>query len=826
MSISTIITSKRAISAIVCLLSLAAMAATPVAVWDGDFTATQTGFTLNRSGNAISQDNSTITIDQSVGVTVDFTTGFSSAMTVMFKYSDLAFDAQKTLATSFCSGKDENRTGVYAASGGTINGIWNTANWDNPMETLSESSGVLAFCYGKSVGTSLYYIGTDGTRTQLYNKSNLVASTDPTINGCTIGGERAKSGATLLGAATGMKITGIAIFDGILTEVEMTNYDFPSEIQEHTLSLDGTSTYWSAGEWKIGTESVAAPLSGYATINLSASTTLTMDEAVSLKELTVQGEDGAVLTLVTGTGSLVANVSVTVKSGVLKQGSASVLGATPKLYVKDGATFDMNGLSINGSTAVYIAGAGAGNWPWALTSSSGAGGAILGGLYLSANATIGGENELKVGQTGDGYYCYLRGFTLTKTGEGAFTATNMNTPGTGTIDVQGGAMTVNQWNNLNSNGSGDTDVILRSGTSLENKADRIISMRTLTLDGGTLLTTSKAFKVKAILTGKGETAKLAFADGATINLTGELKVSSELGMDGSLTISTEGINPEEIAVGQTINLLTAPSETTLSADTVIVKASSRYDTTISGNTVKATVGDALSNPFLHYDFENGAAVDTGKAVDSRTQISGFPTTYGDEATDQTLVNSRNGKAICVHYNSNSKLYYTPWWDENVAGVSPFAAGEATVTTVAKLKETGVVLWGLGSTPKMGVVASNDTTVAVVVKNASGVVETILAIDGIYNLESGWHFIAVVARGDGTTLYVDDLSASTDKTIPFAIGQEGQFGSFHGGAIGAKKVGDAGYYLDDWRVYDAALTAKEIKALKRELNPDPLFIRLR
>ena len=118
--------------------------------------------------------------------------------------------------------------------------------------------------------------------------------------------------------------------------------------------------------------------------------------------------------------------------------------------------------------------------------SGGAGGAILGGLYLSANATIGGVNELKVGQTGAGYYCYLQGFTLTKTGEGAFTATNMNTPGTGTIDVQGGAMTVNQWNNLNSNGSGDTDVIWRSGTSLENKADRVISMRTLTLDGGTL----------------------------------------------------------------------------------------------------------------------------------------------------------------------------------------------------------------------------------------------------------------------------------------------------------------------------------------------------
>ena len=44
MSVSTILTSKRTISAIVCSLSIAAMAATPVAVWDGDFgTSAKTG---------------------------------------------------------------------------------------------------------------------------------------------------------------------------------------------------------------------------------------------------------------------------------------------------------------------------------------------------------------------------------------------------------------------------------------------------------------------------------------------------------------------------------------------------------------------------------------------------------------------------------------------------------------------------------------------------------------------------------------------------------------------------------------------------------------
>ena len=256
MSVSTILTSTRTISAIACSLSLAAMAATPVAVWDGDFTATQTGFTLNRSGNAISQDNSTITIDQSVGVKVDFTTGLSDAMTVMFKYSDLALNAQKTntLATSFCSGGDENRTGVYAASGGTINGIWNTADWAHPAQTLSASSGVLAFCYSKTAGTSLYSVGAS-SRNELFNESGLKAGNDTAINGCTIGGERAKSGATLLGAATGMKITGIAIFDGILTEAEMTGYEWPSDgatvIKADTTVSDINTQVGSASEIKL-----------------------------------------------------------------------------------------------------------------------------------------------------------------------------------------------------------------------------------------------------------------------------------------------------------------------------------------------------------------------------------------------------------------------------------------------------------------------------------------------------------------------------------------------------------------------------------------------
>ena len=1554
MSVSTILTSKRTISAIVCSLSIAAMAATPVAVWDGDFTATQTGFTLNRSGNAISQDNSTITIDQSVGVKVDFDSAMTSGMTVMFRYASLALDADKTMATSFGQGSQENSTGVQLVSTtvdnetvGVPSGFHSTSTTYNTGATQnnvtsSKSSGVMAFRYTNGGGTELYYISNDAASI-VYSCSTLKFGADFTsarLKGCAIGGERDKSGATLFPAATGMKITGIAIFDSGLSDADMASYIWPSEVQTitvndntsvsainalydstaykvakvtvadgvaitvdaafsekiqsvssagnitlsaesqpdasynlanvdfsgvkggllrswltpgvvgfnfrsangtdvsgalatadnwihdnnsasgtstsmfadglstltwssggtwacsgstiisgylddganggngatvtlsnvpyetydvivycssdsnpgqflaktvngttytwdtaagavvagnaawgkaalstpvygvnalriknlsgpltiygtarngsnrggiaaieimppntpdnirtYTLTLSGTATTWSAGTWTLNGQTVDAPASGYVEIVASASTTLTVDQAVNLADLKVRGDTNIVINVATNdTGSLYA-IKATVESGVFQQGSPAVLGTTPSIVVASGATFDENGMAINAANAVTIAGAGAGNWPWALTSSSGAGGAILGGLYLSANATIGGANELKVGQTQAGYQCYLQGFTLTKTGAGAFTGTNMNTPGTGTIDVRGGDMSVNQWNNLNNNG-GDTTVILNSGTSLANVTDRIVPMSAIGLYGGTLSTASRAFKVKTALRGAGETANLAFGDGASASLTGDLTVTATMTLDGSMTflkdqeatadvvvtpaaltassgtitvgsgvtfnvgtsrptatitvaqggslaaqlqtasdvialstsaqpanvilydangnvvsnpsisysegtltimppvptleangtvafdiasnwndsampgndggaiielsgdaaitvsgtytlasltitgsgvatfsgegsitvanisvkngatftrnanisattgisidsgtvlrldgvtesaaisgagavetygtvvlahantmtggitvktgsalsttaaggygeyqagwaytaqrqvvvedggtvdinnvanrdgavvltiagkgilsgdvysgavtysgttaitsgsrqisslvltgdalvdvgagwglvhsgwgnarlglnghtltvrgtgifpvvnvnnvngaattgtlvldgatlelsnaasnlagvnviakgsatinvatapsalgsltikpsvtgttasgwtlpsatvptVDTSNIDTTGLTDGQVLTIFTAPSATVLSNETISVQTSTRFTSELDGNLVKVSFRSGLPTNFLHYDFNNGAAVNTGKAEDSGTQISSV-----GEAETETLVASKNGEAVKVFSGSNSDRY-TPYWDTFANRTSPFHAGAVTVTTVAKMKQTGVVLWGLGNTnnsnPAMGLVVLDPTTAAVYVRNTNGTVEKVVEVSDTEDLTNGYHFYAVVANTTGTTLYVDGLSQSSDKVVSSSIGQQGQLGSFHGGVIGSSKVGADGYYLDDWRIYDTALTKAEVKTIKREICPNPLFIRLR
>jgi len=363
------------------------------------------------------------------------------------------------------------------------------------------------------------------------------------------------------GARSGSNRGGIAAFEIMPPET-------PDNIRTYKLSLDGTATTWSGGTWTLDGESADAPTSGYVEIEATASTALTVDQAVSLADLKVRGGSDIVVNVSTnGAGSLYA-LKATVESGVLQQGSPAVLGATPTVVVKDGATFDLNGKAINAANAVVIAGAGAGDWPWALTSSSGAGGAILGGLYLSADATIGGANEIKIGEfyAGVGCYCYLKGHRLTKTGPGAFTCVNMNTPEHGTIQLVGGGMTVNEWNNLNS-GRGNTTVIVESGASLQNNTDRVISMYALVLNGGALISSTNPFKVNGYLIGSGATGKLNFGPDVNVILTGDLSVTATMTLDGNMTFLKDQEATADVVV--TPAALTAASGTISVGDGVI-----------------------------------------------------------------------------------------------------------------------------------------------------------------------------------------------------------------------------------------------------------------
>ena len=614
----------------------------------------------------------------------------------------------------------------------------------------------------------------------------------------------------------------------------------PDNIPTYKLALSGPATTWSGGTWTLNDQTVDAPASGYVEIVASASTELTVDQAVSLTELKISGGENIVVNIATnGTGSLYA-IRASIESGVFQQGSPAVLGATPSIAVANGATFDENGMAVNAANAVTIAGAGAGNWPWALTSSSGAGGAILGGLYLSADATIGGENELKVGQTQAGYYCYLQGFTLTKTGAGAFTGTNMNTPGTGTIDVQGGAMSVNQWNNLNS-ASGDTTVILNSGTSLANGTDRIISMSALGLYGGTLSTASKAFKVNTTFRGAGETANLAFGNGAIAMLTGDLTITASLTLDGSVTFIKDAEAASDVVV--TPAALTASSGTiTVGTGVTLNVGTSRPTATITvaqGGTLAAQLqsasdvielstsaqpanvvlydanGDVVSNARISYsegtltimpsvptlEANGTVAFDTesnwndsampsenGEAIiqldgDATITVSG---TYSLGAITITGsgVATFSGEGSIAADNISVKNGATFTRNANISATTGISLDAGTVLRLDSVTE-GAAISGAGAVETYGTVVlahANTMTGGITVKKGSALSTT--AAGGYGEYQSSWAYTAQrqVVVEDGGTVDINNV-ANNGGAVALTIAGKGILsGGVYSGAV--------------------------------------------
>lgn len=276
------------------------------------------------------------------------------------------------------------------------------------------------------------------------------------------------------------------------------------------------------------------------------------------------------------------------------------------------------------------------------------------------------------------------------------------------------------------------------------------------------------------------------------------------------SIISGNIDPSGLSVGQELTLLTVPESKSLENGAVALElGTSRYTASASANTATATVKELVN--FMHYDFN----ADGCKAEDS---------TYNFGTKSFTLVSGKSGKAALLNSNSSGT-----WYNNNSSGKNPFHAGEMSVTTLVKPGEaTGYAIWSVGSGFNDGValVAANETTFALKGWTNGGSAETIVEVTDVPRLVGSWHFVTVVANQRGTTLYVGSQKASTDAVLPSGISQVGQFGSVHGTSGKLPAPGSDGFLLDDWAVYDTALTEAEIKAIKNRLSPSAFVINIR
>lgn len=510
---------------------------------------------------------------------------------------------------------------------------------------------------------------------------------------------------------------------------------------------------------------------------------------------------------------------LTVKSGTLSTTRGQGFGGTDfnygaRITVEDGACVDLNNTK-DWCYKYTIAGKGIATTVDGVTTYSGVlkntGPQMSDGSRQTKSITLSDDALITVnagsdwGIIGSGLSetdLFLNGHTLTKCGAGSFWVchTRMHYNGGGTVVVEDGTMRI--FGNPG-NQTGVNWKIVKSG----------------------------ALQLDATVSGL---ASLKFSAGnAGVSFTGIEHLDDAI----HPTLDAAYVDASALTVGETLTLLSDPAGGITEGLFSSINAGSRFaDVSVTSTAVTATVRPPAK--FLHYDFEGNEATVTGaKAEDSLYEIN----PWGDKNGDGPFVGfgGKTGRAAHIFYKSNGDRF-VPYWNGNSANLSPLHAGSMTVTTVAKLKFAGdpdratmaVPVWGLGATTGtnkgIGLIAVDADTVAVV-RWSGGSSEVLVSKSGIKDLTTAYHFFAVVATPNSTTLYVDRTATTSDKAAYPEVGQQGQLGSLHGGIVAdypRVNENDDGYYLDDWAVYDSALSKTEISELRRELCPDPFVIRMR
>ena len=237
----------------------------PTAIWYGDFSSaalTQfAGYTIDDWNETHGENMSSVTIDRNnQGVLVDFASA-KGYFTVLVKYSNLAASPSSKrvlFATTANSDKTRDRCGIRLLTDSTVQGLWNAAtdsNNDADYGSASTgtvpSSGTLAFVYDKTTsGTSMYVAGNDAAlpETALWNNAALRAGD---AYGFAVGGMCRDAAVAGVEAAKGMTITGLAVFDRVLTTSELKYFRWPEESSgedpEPTLEVTPASGAVAAG---------------------------------------------------------------------------------------------------------------------------------------------------------------------------------------------------------------------------------------------------------------------------------------------------------------------------------------------------------------------------------------------------------------------------------------------------------------------------------------------------------------------------------------------------------------------------------------------------
>lgn len=218
-----------------------AFAATPVAVWEGNFTSTQGGYTITAPEGSTTTIGDTIVIGDA-GVKIGTHPNGTQAFTAIIKYRNLSLTAEGSQTIFVGSNSaNGNNIGVFMhAENGGLQGIAQNAAYSNKVSTQMPAEGVIAVEHASSVSTSVLI--KDAT-SAAYNDNTLKYSGHNYDSLTIFGGAMADASSNVAGVATGVVIEKIALFREKLSQDEVNAYAFPSEKGDYYATVDGERTF-------------------------------------------------------------------------------------------------------------------------------------------------------------------------------------------------------------------------------------------------------------------------------------------------------------------------------------------------------------------------------------------------------------------------------------------------------------------------------------------------------------------------------------------------------------------------------------------------------
>lgn len=245
----------------------------------------------------------------------------------------------------------------------------------------------------------------------------------------------------------------------------------------------------------------------------------------------ISGE-GKVITKGSGTATLTAENTVsggiTVEAGTLKSGHNGAFG-TGTITVANGAALDFAGFDSNSTGYTVVCNGG----------TLKATGLIYANQNCIKSLTLGGNSEIngsgRIGVTmadASATTLDLGTYTLTVNGGAYLNLRNTTVSGTGTIDVSNG--TLLPWGVASS----ASNVSLNLGASGHAEMNVGLTVKNFSMASGATFTGTNngAITVTGKLSGTGSIPKLTLGDGATIDATGDLKVTDTLTFEGGIKV--------------------------------------------------------------------------------------------------------------------------------------------------------------------------------------------------------------------------------------------------------------------------------------------------